>query len=518
MDAPFQLPDNPISLRDRVVIQKVLIDHPEYREYIREKCKNDKIFFINQFGFTFDPREGTRFHDIPFMMDGRFVYQMDVVNWFDECVENRRDGIVEKSRDMGLTWLFIAWIVHQWIFKPGFQSLIGSRKEDLVDNWTLDSHFGKIAYFLDKLPSWLLPRGYNPGVHRMKLKLVNPENGNVIIGESANANFSRQGRYTVIIFDEAAFWEDLAGSFRAASQSSPTRILISTPSGPPETNDFAAERFSERHNVLTVHASLDPTKDPAWMQEQRARMSEEDFAQEINIDYHRSGRGLVYPMFINTEKGEFPWERGWSMFTTWDFGIGDHTALIWIARNNADGKIRIVDCYHNKDKAIDFYVPFVLGYIPDDINHEYTEYDMEVINDHAHLPKGMHYGDPDVHKRSLSHGISAYQILVNHGINIFTLPGKANDFAERKRKTELGIRRIEGVNWPNCSDFYAAVANARFPQRSPTSQSTTGTNKPVHDDSSHYRTALEYYFINEPPVQTVEALKPSRKKNAYDEM
>jgi hypothetical protein len=515
MNEQFQLPESPISLKERVALVTLLRDKPHYRELIRERCKEDKIFFINLFGYTFDPRDNVKVHDIPFMMDGRFRYQIDGIHWFDELVDNQTDGVMDKTRDMGATWIFVAWLCHKWLFEDGFQALIGSRKEDLVDNWTLDSHFGKIAYFLEKLPRWMLPKGYNPGVHRMKLKVVNPENGNVIIGESANANFSRQGRYTVIIFDEAAFWEDLASSFRAASQSSPTRILISTPGGPPEQNDFAAERFSGRHSVLTLHYSLDPTKDENWARTQRARMTAEDAAQEIDINYHRSGRGLVYPSFVNVARGEYPYEKGYSLFVTWDFGVGDETAIVWIARNNVSGGLRFIDCYSNKDKAIDFYVPFINGFKADDNNYDYTELDWQIINDHAHLPKATHYGDPDVYKRSMSHATSAYQILVEHGIVVMTNT-KDNDFADRKRKTEMGIKRIEGINWPNCADAYTAVANARFPQRKPSSQSTSEITKPIHDNTAHFRTAVEYFFVNEPPFMLFEMPVAQRKTKAYD--
>src|SRR5688572_4107916 len=491
--AQLVLPDNPMTLRERAKLTVLLRDYPQYREGVIERCRNDCIFFINLFGFTFDPRQGAAFPDLPFLMSENRQYQMEVIEWFDSLLDNQEDGIMEKSREMGATWLFVAWLCHKWLYRKGFQALVGSRKEDLVDNWTLDSHFGKIAYFLENLPTWVRPKGYNPGTHRMKLKVVNPENGNVIIGESSNANFSRQGRYTAIVMDEAAFWEEFVSAFRATSQSSPTRILISTVNGPPETNGFAKERFSGNHRIFTLHFSRDPLKDAEWERFQRSRMTKEDAAQELDIDYHRSGRGLVYPDFVHVPRGEFPWEPRWHMFVAWDFGIHDHTALVWIARDATTGKTRIVDCYSNKDKPIDFYVPFVLGYIPSDNNYDYTEMDKIIIHDHAAFPRAMHYGDPDVYKRSVASGTSAYQVLASHKIIIVTNQ-KDNDFAERKRKTELGIRNIEGINTPNCDEFYNAVANARFPQRNPTSQSTNEKIKPIHDGTSHYRTALEYYF------------------------
>ena len=509
----LSLPEEPPTLRERVMLDKVLRKHPQYREQIKERCAEDIAFFINAFGFTFDPRETSVVHDIPFIL---YDYQINALQWFEERLAQNQDGIVEKSRDMGVTWITLVWLVHKWLFKDGFQALIGSRKEDLVDNWTLDSHFGKIAYFVEHLPKWLLPKGFNPAVHRMKLKLVNPENGNVIIGESANSNFSRQGRYTVILFDEAAFWENLEESFRAAAGASPCRLLISTPNGAPEINTFAELRYSNRYPILTLHFSLHPLKDAAWERVERQRMSLEDAAQELDIDYHRSARGLVYPAFANIHRGEYPHEKGWTLFTGWDFGIQDDTAIWWISRDPTDGKLRLVDYYSNNNQPIDFYVPFILGYLPEDNTYTYAPEELEMIFDHAYLPRAMHYGDPDVHKRSLASGTSSYQVLADHGIVILTNTKIAQDYGERKRKTELGIKRIEGVNYPHCKHGFEGVANARFPPRKSSSQSTSAISKPIHDWTEAPRSALEYFFVNEPPFFEEERPAPRRKTMAYD--
>jgi phage terminase large subunit len=278
----FTLPDHPPTLQERAIIMyfmKKYKNHTaEMREQLFQRCKDDAAFFINMFGYTFDPRESIEDHDIPFIL---YEFQEDHIEFMNELIRDGRSGMIEKTRDMGVTWVTLAWLVHRWIFTDGFQSLIGSRKEDLVDNWTRDSHFGKIEYFIDMLPKWILPKGFSLAHHRLKLKLINPETGNVIIGESANSQFSRQGRYTVIFFDEAAFWDDLGSALRAAAQASPTRLLVSTPGGPPESNAFAAERFADpaRFRILTLHWSRHPLKTPEWYAEQREQMSDEDAAQ-----------------------------------------------------------------------------------------------------------------------------------------------------------------------------------------------------------------------------------------------
>jgi hypothetical protein len=41
-----------------------------------------------------------------------------------------------------------------------------------------------------------------------------------------------------------------------------------------------------------------------------------------------------------------------------------------------------------------------------------------------------------------------------------------------------------------------AIKSARYPQRLETSQATTAVNAPIHDWTSHYRTSMEYFFVN----------------------
>jgi len=102
---------------------------------------------------------------------------------------------------MGVTWMIVAWIVWKWLFADGFNALMGSRKEDLVDNKAADSLFGKAEYIIERLPNWMWPIGWDSSKHRTFAKIINPENDNTIQGESANRDFSRQGRYSCLVGD-----------------------------------------------------------------------------------------------------------------------------------------------------------------------------------------------------------------------------------------------------------------------------------------------------------------------------
>ena len=80
--------------------------------------------------------------------------------------------------------------------------------------------------------------------------------------------------------------------------------------------------------------------------------------------------------------------------------------------------------------------------------------------------------------------------------------------------TRTNIYRIRYND--NCLDFASAIANARYPERSETSQSTSVQNKPIHDWTSHFRTALEYFmtYTKENPLiekkRVADDIRPKR--------
>lgn len=61
------------------------------------------------------------------------------------------------------------------------------------------------------------------------------------------------------------------------------------------------------------------------------------------------------------------------------------------------------------------------------------------------------------------------------------------------------------IRWGEyATNFANAILNARFPTRPENSNATNEITKPVHDWTSHYRTALEYlvmYMVENPLIE-----------------
>ena len=282
---------------ERATRKKALELHPERWLAAKKLAAQDPVYFISQFCWTYDPRPDADPQHLPFIL---YPYQEDYIAELEAALRDKTDLLTEKSRDMGVTWVVLAWLLWHWLFDRSFTALIGSRKEDLVDDFTWDSHFGRIEYMLDRLPAWLLPEGFDPDTHRNHMKLINPESGATLRGESANQNFSRQARYSVIFLDEFAFWNYAGKVWTATADATKTRLVVSTPEG--RGNRFAELRFSKSIRVVTLHWSLHPFKDDTWYQEEKARRTPKEVAQELDIDYEVSGGDFVFPTFRQDEQ------------------------------------------------------------------------------------------------------------------------------------------------------------------------------------------------------------------------
>lgn len=457
---------------------------------------SDPVYFINEFCFTFDPR--TKIKDLPFKL---YPYQEDTVRDIVNAIKNKEDLFIEKSRDMGISWLIACVLVWFWIFQKKFQSLIGSRKEDYVDNGLIDSLFGKIDYIIRKLP--FIPEGFS-SKNRTYMKLESPVRGGTIKGESANDNFSRAGRYDCVVFDEIAFWQHQRQSWESAGDSSPCRIAITTPS--PEPSYAKYLRNSGKTKVVTLHWKKHPLKDEEWYENEKKRRTDDEVARELDINWEGSLTGIVYKEINNSVMGDYPYMASNPVYTFWDFGR-DGMAIQWWQKNLSNGKWRIIDSYFNEDEILDYYMP--LFNHPIDSKFKYRQEDLDTIERTKGLPKGTHFGDPDIKKRNLQTTLSNRDVLQGFGIYVQTNE-KANDTNSRVTETKRLLQDgIEINDTPTNRFFLECIKNARWPHREDNSQSVTPIDKPIHDWTSHHRTALEYGAVNLKDIITEKIILPT---------
>lgn len=486
-------------------------------ELMKEKASEDPIYFCDTFCYTFNPKQEP-FH-LRFKL---FPFQRRLVRELVKCIRNGEDVFIDKTREMGATYTILMVLLWFWRFEPASNFLVGSRKEDYVDNRRggvtgnkEESLFGKLDYMLSRLPEFLLPEGWERERNFTYMSLVNPENGNVIGGESSNANFSRGGRQRAIFLDEFAFWDEGHAVWGATADTTNCRIVATTPGiKPSKAKRLRFGKDGEKIKIITLDYKLDPRKDRKWLEEQKTRRSTDDFNREIMVNWETSITGRVYPEIESAAYGDFPFIVNQQLYFSWDFGLDGTPIIVW-QQNPANGKWRVIDYYEKSNEPIQFFFPLFGGKI--DSMFQYDDDDLKAIKDFSQLPKGIHFGDPDSAKRSFATKgkTSAKLELQKQGVYVQSVPN--NDFYTRREITKVylgkGIEINQGARTEN---FLEAIKMARYPQREETSQATTAVALPIHDWTSHARTAMEYFFLNIDIYQGMQVEEPDWAKRAKD--
>jgi len=290
-------PSQPNSLQTSIAKRferlQLLNRNPAAQLIEKETCRRDPLHWIENWVWTYNPKNsgtGTPAH-IPFDL---FPRQAELIRFFDARVEMREDGLVEKSREIGFTWLAGAYAVHKWLYVPGFKTNFGSRLSDLVDKiGDPDSIFEKLRMILHGLPLWMLPAGFNFGRHDNYMQIVNPENGNTIRGQ-VGEEMGRGGRASFFFIDEAAFLDHAERIEASTSANSDVRIWGSSVNG--MDNFFARKRHGAQlrpDQVFRFHYSDDPRKTPEWAARERKRLEPHVWASEYDIDYTASAVGIA---------------------------------------------------------------------------------------------------------------------------------------------------------------------------------------------------------------------------------
>lgn len=264
--------------------------------------------FINDWCLTYDPRNTTPDKPalMPFIL---FPRQYDFVAFIMQCLRDRESGLVEKSRDMGATWICCCLSVWIWLFIPGSSIGWGSRKELLIDKLgDPDSIFEKIRIAIRYLPDFFWPKDFDIKKNVSYMRIINPANGSTITGEAGN-NIGRGGRKTIYFVDESAHLEQPESIEASLSHNTDVRIDISSVNG--ATNIFARKRKGGR--IWTCSTKFEkgvtrvfifdwrehPLKTQDWYNRKREKADREGllhvFAQEVDRDYLSAVDQIIIP-------------------------------------------------------------------------------------------------------------------------------------------------------------------------------------------------------------------------------
>ena len=293
------------------------------RKDLFSACRESLLFWVNTFVWTYhqhevNPDTGERYVSkrphVPFIT-WEWI-QDDLFNEFEKCLADGEDILIDKSRDMGASWMCISFLHHLWLFEPDSQLLELSRTQDYVDKTgNMKALFQKHDYINNWLPSWMLPPDVLPNQqNRTKMHLMNVFNNSCIDGESTTENAASGDRRKAILLDEFSKVEHGAMMRSATRDVAPMRIVNSTPSTP--GSEYSKWKNSGQIKVFVLPFYEHPTKGKGryvvrnesggydirslWFDREEKIRSPQEMAREVLRDDQQAG--AVFFTLSNVEK------------------------------------------------------------------------------------------------------------------------------------------------------------------------------------------------------------------------
>lgn len=320
-------------------------------------CREDIFHWLDNWCWIEEPRADVQ--EIPFL---RYDFQTEFIQWVvDNVAETlgtikKKTLLIEKSRDMGVSWTLIAVAVWYWLFHNR-SSLFGSRKAELADKLgDMKTLLEKARFIIRRLPEWMWPIGFDQK-EDMGHNLIKNPNGGAITAEASCVDFGRGDRKLFIVLDEFASWPYDDAAAKSAGGSSSVLIFVSTPKGP--YNKFARMARGEddvtpliktlhwtQHPIKAAGMSMDHAGKPTspWYREQcnSGTFSADDIASEFDLNYAHSTKGLVFPDYVaNWHRMKLiPDERS-PIIRVWDPGV--KTFYVLFCQVDKDRRILCLD-------------------------------------------------------------------------------------------------------------------------------------------------------------------------------
>lgn len=308
--------------------------------------------------------------------------------------------------------------------------------------------------------------------------------------------------------DEMAFMKDAKTINNAVSSATPCRIMNSTPNG--EHNEYyemrkmarslANKPFAERGIIgIKLLYDLHPYYTDDWYQWYTETKTDEQIQQELLINYNISVEGRVYKEFDQApigrvDFGDYDYDHLLPFYVSIDNNHGgqDPNAII-CAQVDKYGKIRIFDCLQSQLGPTDF-AHLLAGKPLTKLNQE----ELEFMERFRNYKTPIFIADPNDTDAKMDK-TSIRKIYEKAGIylqtpKILRRKSGAGQVEQQILLAKQNLDRVQ-VNIPQCDPFISAMQNAAYPKRAEHSQSTKSINVPVHDWTSHYRTAFEYLIL-----------------------
>ena len=207
--------------------------------------------------------------------------------------------------------------------------------------------------------------------------------------------------------------------------------------------------------------------------ERDAGMSEDFIQQEFYCSFTLGVEGSYYSKYMEEAKdegriGNVPWDKQNKVFTSWDIGYGDSSALIFF--QVVGNELHIIDYYENHGKGLPHYAG--------------------ILKEKPYI-YGSHYAPHDIESHAFSSGCSAKEVGAGLGIDFITL-------ATLKLRLEDGIEAARGIfprvwiDQTKCKDLIKCLQNYR---KIYDDKLGVYKERPLHDRYSHGADSFRYLAL-----------------------
>ena len=295
-------------------------------EYSR--CAKDPIYFMKKYCMIQHPTRGK----IQFNL---YPYQETTL----QSLADKRYNIILKSRQTGISTLVAGYALWKMLFQEDYNVLVIATTQNTAKNLVT-----KVRVMNQFLPSWLKETSEEDNKLSLRYK-----NGSQIKAISSKPTAARSEALSLLIFDEAAFIDDIDEIWVSSQSTLSTggdAIILSTPNG---VGNFFHKQWinaGTTKNSLApfeptrLHWSVHPERDQAWRDAQEELLGRKMAAQECDADFVSSGDTVIAPELLQFYRESFcqePQEKTGFDGNLWKWEFPDYSKSYMVIADVARG-------------------------------------------------------------------------------------------------------------------------------------------------------------------------------------
>jgi phage terminase large subunit len=272
-------------------------------------------------------------------------------------------------------------------------------------------------------------------------------------------------------------------------------VFIGTPQG--MNNNFYEMYQHAQQNTndwfyFKAKASKTKIVDPEELQKAEEIMGENKFKQEFECEWTANIEGAIYGKQIaemenKRQISRVPYDPSLPVFTAWDLGVSDHTAIIFFQQLGRS--VNIIDYIEERGQGLPFFVQLVK-------EKDYIYQD--------------HYAPHDIEVTDFSNGKTRREVAYQLGIRFKVVP---------KIPVEDGIHATTMLLprcWIDVDHCKKLIDALRHYHRKYIDKTRMFRSKPVHDWSSHACDAMRYLAVGLEELNTRQTAPQSVADNNYN--